>query len=57
MITKLTQQQIDIMPECVDKWLKIGLSTERINGQKAQIIIDAVYKDILDKPMSLWKEL
>ena len=36
MITELTKEQKARFPEFVDKWIKIGLSTERANRPKAE---------------------
>ena len=44
MIDKLTQSQIDEMPKYVDKWLKIGLSTERVQIRDCQKSADYFYK-------------
>ena len=45
MLTELTQQQIAKFPEYVDKWIKIGLSTEdSINKELAKQSIIKAYK-------------
>ena len=49
MIEKLTQGQIEKMSEYVDKWLKIGFSTERVNRDTAKWISDYCYTKIVGK--------
>jgi len=44
MIEKLTQEQIDKFTEYVDKYTKIGLSTEPIDFEKAKKAVEKVYK-------------
>lgn len=51
MIEKLTEEQKVKFNEYVDKWTKVGLSTERVNEQRATVIMNRVYKDILEKPL------
>jgi len=68
MITKLTKKQIDKMSEYVDKWLKIGLSTENISAKETKEITNNVYKSLLlkskpkeikifENPLDCWKEI
>jgi hypothetical protein len=47
MIDKLRQEQIDKFPYYVDKWIKIGLSTERIDRKETTENINEFYKQIL----------
>src|SRR5690606_27814724 len=65
MVEYLTQKQISKFPEYVDKWIKIGLSTERISFDQVKRIINNLYKEILeynenpiiilmDSPVSAW---
>lgn len=65
MINKLTQEQISKFPYYVDKWTKIGLSTERISFEETKNIVNGLYKEILgyksnpivilmDSPISAW---
>ena len=49
MIEKLTKEQESKFQEYVDKWLKIGLSTERVDKKRAKEIMDGVYEHILKK--------
>lgn len=44
MITELTPEQTAKFPEYVDKWLKIGLSTEPTDLEKAKIYIKMAYE-------------
>src|SRR5690606_282232 len=61
----LTQKQISKFPEYVDKWVKTGLSTERISFDQVKRIVNNLYKEILgynenpiiilmDSPVSAW---
>lgn len=50
MIKKLTKAQEKQIPRYVEKWLKIGLSTDRINKKEAIKICHRIYKEILNKP-------
>ena len=43
MITKLTHKQEAAIPEYVDKWTKIGLSTDPIDEQAASEAVDLLY--------------
>jgi len=65
MVEYLTQKQISKFPEYVDKWVKIGLSTERISFDQVKRIVNNLYKEILgynenpiiilmDSPISAW---
>ena len=65
MVEYLTQKQISKFPEYVDKWVKIGLSTERISFDQVKRIVNNLYKEILgynenpiiilmDSPVSAW---
>jgi len=49
MITSLTQEQKSKMLEYKNKWIKIGLSTERFTKSDAKIIINKFYTDILKR--------
>jgi len=50
-IKSLTPKQIDNIPKYVDKWLKIGLSTEPCNFEKAKIAAKEIYKEAgLEEP-------
>ena len=50
-IEKLTQSQIDKMPEYVEKWLDIGLSTEPVDFPNAVKAVKLAYKCAgLDEP-------
>ena len=44
IITELTTQQQALIPIYRDKWLKIALSTERIDEERATEAIKAGYK-------------
>jgi hypothetical protein len=44
MITELTQEQVSKFPEYVDKWLKIGLSTEPLDFDNAKKEVVRAYK-------------
>lgn len=46
MITELTPEQKALIPVYRDKWLKIPLSTERINREKATEAVELVYAAI-----------
>ena len=55
MITQLTPEQQALIPVYRDKWLKIALSTERVNEEKATEAIKAGYKLIgEDEPVVLF---
>ena len=43
-ITALTQEQKDAIPEWVDKWIKIGLSTEPADRERQEKAIRACYR-------------
>lgn len=43
MITELTPEQKAKMPEYVEKWLKIGLSTEPLNLEKSKEAVKKIY--------------
>ena len=49
-INSLTQEQIEQFPAWVDKWTKIGLSTEPIDFDKAQNTVEKIYSLIGIKP-------
>ncbi len=49
LITQLTKEQESTIPQFVDKWLKIGLSTSRIDRPNAIKSIHDIYRAILDK--------
>ena len=64
MITELTQEQIDFFPQYVEKYIKIGLSTERIDKEKCIQYANEIMTKILgrnelpvvfaDSPFSAW---
>lgn len=43
MLTKLSNKQIQAMPRYVEKWLKIGLSTDRVDFEKVKPMIAKAY--------------
>jgi hypothetical protein len=45
-LTKLTQAQIDAMPHYAQKWIDIGLSTERVDFEKAKGLVSKAYKAV-----------
>ena len=48
-LDKLTQAQIDAMPKYVEKWVAIGLSTERVNFEKVKpFVIPPCLQFVLD---------
>ena len=63
-INKLTKNQVDNLECYREKWLKIGLSTERVDWKGAKEISDFYYSEILKKaavptvvlssPLSAW---
>ena len=63
-IEKLTQEQIKLLEVYRDKWIKIGLSTDRFTKEDAQKYSDYLYEKILKKkkvpiiiaesPLSAW---
>lgn len=42
-LEKLTQKQLDAMPTYVDKWVKIGLSTERVDFDLVKKLVGVCY--------------
>ncbi len=64
MITELTQEQKEQMAVYSDKWIKIGLSTDRFTKDEAQKCADYLYEKVLkkkkvpvivaDSPLSAW---
>lgn len=44
MINELTKEQIDKIPEYVEKWTKIGLDTTPMDRSKARPFVDKLYK-------------
>jgi hypothetical protein len=64
MITELTKEQEELLPVYRDKWLKIGLCTERVDGKLCERISNYYYTSILKKspvpvvvtssPLSAW---
>ena len=50
MITKLTSKQKALFPVYRDKWIKIGLCTDRVDKKIAQEISNYLYEKILKKP-------
>jgi hypothetical protein len=51
MIKKLTPQQEEQLTIYRDKWLKIGLSTDRVDWKVAKEISDYYYSKIANKPI------
>jgi hypothetical protein len=67
-IEKLTEEQEALIPKYREKWLKIGLSTDRIDRERAKGIIDRFYTEIIktnspqrieftDSPISGWEKV
>ena len=55
MINELTKEQIAKFPEYVDKWTKIGLSTEPADRPRAEIAIKKMYEVAkLKEPKIVW---
>ena len=64
MIDKLTKEQEEQFEVYVDKWLKIGLCTDKFTREEAEPIVNDLYKHILkkdkvpliimDSPLSAW---
>ena len=51
-ISSLTKEQITRFPEWVDKWLRVGLSTERINFEESERAALACYQSCnLNRPI------
>ena len=50
MIDKLTKEQKAKFPEFVDKWLKIGLCTDRVDREQVIDVCNKFYDIILHKP-------
>jgi len=46
MLKSLKQKQIDAMPRYVDKWVKIGLLTSRVDFEKAKGLIAIAYQKV-----------
>ena len=67
MITQLTQEQEEQIQVYREKWIKIGLDTQRINHEEATKIINSFYTEILNKepvpviyaksPLDAWKKV
>ena len=51
MIEKLTKEQEVQLPIYRDKWLKIGLCTDRVDWKVCKFISDYYYKNIAMKPI------
>ncbi len=51
MIDKLTQEQEKKLSVYRDKWLKIGLSTDRVDWKIGKEISDYYYKNLNHKPI------
>src|SRR3990172_293113 len=49
-IEALTAKQEEMLPVWRDKWLRIGLSTERFTREEAQGVVDAFYIKLLKRP-------
>ena len=57
MITKLTKEQEDSIPVYRDKWIKLGLATEKVSLEVAKQIVGDLNKFIIgepDKPIFLF---
>ncbi len=55
-ITELTQEQLKMLPKQAEKWLKIGLSTEPLDFEKAKMAVIDAYKIAgLDTPKYFFK--
>ncbi|MFW6272315.1 MAG: DUF6745 domain-containing protein [bacterium] len=55
MNERLSQNQKDKISEYVDKWIKIALDTKVSNRLKAEELIDKIYKQIGEAPVSkIW---
>jgi len=55
MIKRLTKEQKDKFPYYVDKWTKIGLSTEPVNKELAEDAINQCYEIAkLERPKIIW---
>ncbi len=44
-LDKLTQAQIDAMPKYVEKWVAIGMSTERVDFEKVKPLVAKCYEE------------
>ena len=55
MITELTQEQKACFPEFIDKWTRIGLSTEPANRPEAEAgVVEAYRVAGLAAPKIVW---
>ena len=55
MITELTKEQEDKMPEYADKWIGIGLSTDDCDRAKAEHLCEEMYKAVgLEPPKRIY---
>ena len=54
MLTKLTKKQEAMIPEYRDKWLKIGLSTEPLDFERAKSAATKCYQIAGLEPPKLW---
>lgn len=45
-LERLTAQQEAAMPNYVDKWVKIGLSTERVDFEKVKVLVAKCYEKV-----------
>ena len=66
ILPNLTSEQRDLIPVYREKWLKIALSTERVDKEKAAEAIKTAYRwfdieepeiDFFDSPYAAFREL
>lgn len=46
MLSSLTQEQIDAFPRYVEKWINIGVSTDRVDFEKAKRLVAVAYTKV-----------
>ena len=54
MITSLTKEQRELLPVYRDKWMRIGLSTEPCDVEKAKIAVSDAYRMAGLEPPKIW---